>query len=211
MKIFKISILSCTDNRVYTRWIIKRAAIHRELLKGRWARLGLRTTRRSKGNESMGTRGRSNERGGSRSYPRWKLGRPSGERRWGDRLVDRQETISRYRSIDIGRFLSLSLSVFCVVVSSTRFFIFVKRGSNDSSYSYPRAINSVGKWMVVGNSRVFFFFSFFVVGYWSRIPGGGVVKRYKLAVFSARYQWNSILLPCVFSIRTNSFSRSLII
>lgn len=129
MKIFKISILSCTDNRVYTRWIIKRAAIHRELLKGRWARLGLRTTRRSKGNESMGTRGRSNERGGSRSYPRWKLGRPSGERRWGDRLVDRQETISRYRSIDIGRFLSLSLSVFCVVVSSTRFFIFVKRGS----------------------------------------------------------------------------------
>lgn len=181
MKIFKISILSCTDNRVYTRWIIKRAAIHRELLKGRWARLGrgrrIRSVsariRRSKGNESMGTRGRSNERGGSRSYPRWKLGRPSGERRWGDRLVDRQETISRYRSIDIGRFLSLSLSVFCVVVSSTRFFIFVKRGSNDSSYSYPRAINSVGKWMVVGNSRVFFFFSFFVVGYWSRIPGGG--------------------------------------
>lgn len=129
----------------------------------------------------------------------WSVGRSPGN--------DLEVSLHRYRPIS----LSLSLSVFCVVVSSTRFFIFVKRGSNDSSYSYPRAINSVGKWMVVGNSRVFFFFSFFVVGYWSRIPGGGVVKRYKLAVFSARYQWNSILLPCVFSIRTNSFSRSLII
>lgn len=149
------------DNRMYT--IIKRII----LLKGQWATLE-RTTRRLKRQRVDGT-----QQWAWRSYPRWKLGRPSGERRW----VDRREAITDLEEPRAPRWISADFSLFsflrrCFLL--TRFFIFTTKQLDGSSVLFL-SINSKrfgskasGCWKL---ACILFLFHFSSFRYWSRIPG----------------------------------------